>query len=137
MQGHVRELSYDEPVQRESLWMRLSADMEVELAVQAQSLVLAFGLGALLGLAYDCLRPASAQGGGGAAVLDAAFSLAALAGAFTLAMSAQPGRLGIWELAMTLIGFIMYMYTVSDRVYALFFDGALGAVEGLAAHAKK
>ena len=37
---------------------------------------------------------------------------------------------------MTLIGFIMYMHTVSDRVYALF-DGALGAVEGLAAHAKK
>ena len=93
--------------------------MEVELAVQAQSLVLAFGLGALLGLAYDCLRP-----------------LRRRAAAFTLAMSAQPGRLGIWELAMTLIGFIMYMHTVSDRVYALF-DGALGAVEGLAAHTKK
>ncbi len=110
--------------------------MEVELAVQAQSLVLAFGLGALLGLAYDCLRPL--RGGGlGAAVLDAAFSLAALAGAFTLAMSAQPGRLGIWELAMTLIGFIMYMYTVSDRVYALFFDGALGAVEGASPRTRK
>ena len=111
--------------------------MEVELAVQAQSLVLAFGLGALLGLSYDCLRPLRRRAAAfGAAVLDAAFSLAALAGAFTLAMSAQPGRLGIWELAMTLIGFIMYMHTVSDRVYALF-DGALGAVEGLAAHAKK
>lgn len=71
--------------------------------MQAQSLVLAFGLGALLGLAYDCLRPLRRRAAAfGAAVLDAAFSLAALAGAFTLAMSAQPGRLGIWELAMTL-----------------------------------
>ncbi len=111
-----------------------SADMEVELAVQAQSLVLAFGLGALLGLAYDYLR--ARFGARAAAVLDTAFShYGAGRGHSRFAMSAAR-RPASGELAMTLIGFIMYMYTVSDRVYALF-DGALGAVEPRRAREKK
>lgn len=94
--------------------------MEQDVALQALRLALAFVLGAALGICYDFVRPLRRRSGRvGAAVLDVVFALASGAAAFAFAMGAGSGKMGIWELAATLVGFAGYMHTLSDAVFAL------------------
>lgn len=117
-------------------WRGCSADMALSLEHQALCLVLAFVLGALLGLAYDIIRPLRRRCGRiCAAVLDAVFAFMCGLFAFCFAMGAGSGRLGLWELFAMLLGFCAYMYTVSDRVYAVF-DGGFSLILRLAARTK-
>ena len=93
--------------------------MELYISRQALALSVALGMGVGFGLFYDLLRPIRRRGGRlRAALLDCLFSLCAAFAAFVYAMAAPSGRLGLWELSMTLLGFILYMYTLSDRVFA-------------------
>ena len=95
--------------------------MGVDVARQALSLALALGLGALTGLCYDLLRPLRRRGGRAAgALMDALFCIAAGAALFAYAMSAANGRLGIWELAAALAGFLIYMHTLSGVFLPVF-----------------
>ena len=94
--------------------------MELMISRQALGLLLALALGVLTGLLYDLVRPFRRRGGAVLAVLmDLLFSLAAGTCAFIYAMGASSGRLGLWELFMTLMGFMLYMHFFSDRVYKL------------------
>ena len=95
--------------------------MELELGLQIKALLLAVGLGAGLGLLYDALRPLRRRTGPfSGAVLDILFCAAAGAAVFVYAMGADSGRLGIWELCATLLGFLLYMHTLSDFFFGLF-----------------
>lgn len=97
-----------------------SADMEIEISRQAVALGLAFALGVLLGLLYDFIRPFRRRASKAAAVcMDVFYGLAAGCGVFLYAMAAPGGRLGIWELGLTLLGFLGYTWTLSDTVYKL------------------
>lgn len=92
--------------------------MELAISRQVLGLLLALGLGVLTGLLYDFIRPFRRRAGSGlTALLDLMFSLAAGVAAFIYAMGAGSGRLGLWELFMTLMGFVLYMHTFSDIVY--------------------
>lgn len=108
-----------------------SADMEIELTKQAAALGAAIVLGLLLGLIYDFLRPfrrrASAPA---AACIDVLFGLCSGSAVFLYAMAAPGGRLGLWELSLTLLGFLVYTWTLSDRVYRLT-DGVYSLVRRL------
>lgn len=102
--------------------------MEIYVSRQALALALALLMGVLIGLLYDLLRPVRRRGGKFcAAVLDCLFSLCSAFAAFLYAMTAPSGRLGLWELFMTLLGFTLYMYTLSDSVFHLL-DGLLSRV---------
>ena len=97
-----------------------SADMEIELTKQAAALGAAFVLGVLLGLIYDFLRPYRRRAStAAAALIDVAYGLCSGCGVFLYAMAAPCGRLGLWELGLTLLGFLFYTWTFSDRVYRL------------------
>lgn len=98
--------------------------MGIELHRQALALLLALGLGVLLGLAYDLLRPPRRRSGQllGAA-LDLVFCAAAGFAAFLYAMSAGNGRLGLWELAAMLLGFLLYLSLPSRWLLPLFSRG--------------
>ena len=78
-------------------------------SIEGQALeLLAFLLGgALLGLAYDMLRPIRRAAGRGGGALDVLFC--ALGGAlfFLLAMRAGSGRMGTWSLAAAAVGVCM------------------------------
>ena len=96
------------------------ADMEIELTKQALALGAAFVLGLLLGLVYDILRPLRRRASkAAAACIDVFYGLSAGWGVFLYAMAAPGGRLGIWELSLTLLGFLVYTWTLSDMVYRL------------------
>lgn len=96
-------------------------NMELELGLQIRALLLAVGLGVLLGLLYDALRPLRRKTGSFcAAALDILFCVAAGAAVFVYAMGADSGRLGLWELSATLLGFLLYMYTVSSFFFGIF-----------------
>lgn len=78
----------------------------------ALALALLLGLGT--GLLYDLLRPLRRLGGKPlAAAADAAFAFASAFGLFVFAMQADNGRLGTWELAAALLGFLLYMHSLS------------------------
>ena len=101
----------------------------------AQALeLLAFLLGgALLGLAYDMLRPIRRAAGRGGGALDVLFC--ALGGAlfFLLAMRTGSGRMGTWSLAAAAVGFCMYMQTLSALLlpaFAAVDTAAAGAARG-------
>mgnify|MGYP004664949167 FL=1 len=84
--------------------------MEIAVGAQALGLVLAFVMGAGMGVLYDVLRPLRRRSGrGGAAALDALYMLLCGALSFVFAMGAGSGKLGMWELAATLAGFAGYM----------------------------
>ena len=107
--------------------------MELMISRQALGLLLALALGVLTGLLYDLVRPFRRRGGAVLAVLmDLLFSLAAGICAFIYAMGASSGRLGLWDLFMTLMGFMLYMHFFSDRVYKLldFFVGSACGITG-------
>lgn len=97
-----------------------SDDMEIDLTKQAMALAAAFVLGVLLGLIYDFLRPFRRRASvAAAACIDVFYGLSAGSGVFLYAMAAPGGRLGIWELSLTLLGFLAYIWTLSDIVYRL------------------
>lgn len=97
-----------------------SAEMETSLSAEALALLLALGLGTGLGLLYDLLRPPRWRGGAVlAAVLDLFFALAAGAAVFVYAMGAGSGRLGLWELAAALLGFLFYLHALSPALLPL------------------
>ena len=89
-------------------------------AAQALALLPAFFLGMGLGLLYDLLRPPRRRGGEKlGALLDLLFALCAGAAAFLNAMGASDGRLGIWELAVSLLGFLFYLHLLSPGLLPL------------------
>ena len=97
-----------------------SADMEIELTKQAAALGAAIVLGLLLGLIYDFLRPFRRRASKAAAVcIDVIYGLCSGCGVFLYAMAAPGGRLGLWELSLTLLGFLGYTWILSERVYRL------------------
>lgn len=111
--------------------------MEQAVALQGVRLALAFVLGAALGVCYDFVRPLRRRSGrGGAAALDVAFALVSGLAAFAFAMGAGSGKMGLWELAASLLGFAGYMHTLSDAVYAVT-DGLFSAVLRLGACSEK
>lgn len=94
--------------------------MEQAVGLQALRLALAFVLGVALGITYDLVRPLRRRSGRvGAAVLDLLFSFASGAAAFSFAMGAGSGRMGVWELAAAFVGFSGYMHTLSDVVFTV------------------
>lgn len=95
--------------------------METDLSRQGIALLIALLLGAGIGVLYDLLRPLRHRSGRLAgAVLDVLFCAASGCAAFTYAMSAGDGRLGIWELAAALVGFLLYMHTLSAPLLRIF-----------------
>lgn len=99
--------------------------METFVRRQAFLIVLSFALGGILGFGYDLVRPFRRRCGGFArGLIDFAFCLAAASALFVFTMSAGDGKLGLWELCFALTGFLSYLYTVSDTVFA-FFDRLL------------
>ena len=107
--------------------------MEIRVGEQALALALAFGLGLGTGLMYDMLRPLRRRGGKPlAAVTDAVFALASAFCLFLFAMQADNGRLGTWELAAALLGFLLYNHYPA-RVFmgdtgSLYLGGAVCAM---------
>lgn len=88
--------------------------MEIRVGEQAMALALALLLGLGTGLLYDLLRPLRRLGGKPlAAAADAVFAFASAFGLFVFAMQAENGRLGTWELAAALLGFLLYMHSLS------------------------
>ncbi|MDO4983162.1 MAG: spore cortex biosynthesis protein YabQ [Eubacteriales bacterium] len=95
--------------------------MKTEIAKQLTSLSIALLLGFSLGILYDILRPVRRQSGKtGAAVIDALFASVSGIGLFLFAMGAGNGQLGLWELSASFLGFLAYIYTLSDILFPLF-----------------
>lgn len=95
--------------------------MEIQIQTQALTLTLSFAMGMSLGIFYDMLRPPRRKmGRASAAVLDAIYCLFSGFIIFCFAMGADKGRLGTWELAAALIGFLVYMHTLSTHFLCLF-----------------
>lgn len=78
----------------------------------AAALLPALLLGAAIGLLYDLLRPLRRRAGRAAPIFDGVFSLLSGLGAFCYAMTAGNGRLGMWELASMLSGFLLWEYVL-------------------------
>ncbi len=94
--------------------------------VQLLQLFGALLLGLALGLIYDLLRPPRRRLGRlCAALLDMLFALCAGAAAFLYAMRALSGRLGLWELSASALGFLLYLHMLSPLFYPLF-SGCFG-----------
>ena len=84
---------------------------------ELRQLLLALAMGFVLGFGYDVLRPPRRRFGRGvAALLDLLFALLATAAVFLYAMSAGEGRLGLWELCASLLGFLLYLYILSPLI---------------------
>lgn len=88
--------------------------MSLSVSHQGWALLLSLGMGVGIGLLYDILRPARHAGSRVLArLLDAAFSAAAAAALFFFAMASGDGRLGTWELAAAMLGFLLYIHLLS------------------------
>ncbi len=109
-------------------------------AREALALLLASLLGLGAGLLYDLLRPPRrAARPLPAALLDLLYTLGVGAGLFFYAMSAGDGRLGQWELAAALLGFLLYLHLLSSHILPLIEAAARFAaksLETLGNHAK-
>ena len=102
--------------------------METFISRQAFLIILSFALGGLLGFLYDLIRPLRRRlPAFGRAAADFVYSFTAASVLFVFSMSAGNGRLGLWELGFALAGFLAYLYTLSDPVFA-FFDRELTAI---------
>ena len=111
--------------------------MGLELKDQLLELVKAFLLGAGLGLGYDLLRPPRRRLGRViGTLLDVFFSVLAAAACFVGAMGAGTGRLGVWELSASLLGFLLYLYALSPMILPLFSAG-YDFLRGIMAWCKK
>lgn len=89
--------------------------MALSIRGQALSLLLACGLGLVLGLLYDMLRPIRRRGGD--TLWDGLFCLCAAGAAFFLAMRAESGVLGTGELLMSLLGLLAYFHFLSPACF--------------------
>lgn len=88
---------------------------------QAFLLAMAFALGAVIGICYDIFRPLRYRCAAFIKIgTDFVFALLSAVLLFLFAMSAGNGRLGLWELAAALAGFLAYLYTLSDVFFAAF-----------------
>lgn len=88
--------------------------MSLSVSHQGWALLLSLAMGAGIGLVYDVLRPARRHSGATlATLLDALFAVTAAVAAFFFAMASGDGRLGTWELAASLLGFLLYMHLLS------------------------
>ena len=88
--------------------------MNLSIAHQGWALLLSLAMGVGIGLMYDILRPARRHSGTALArLLDALFAVTAAAALFFFAMASGDGRLGTWELAAALLGFLLYMHLLS------------------------
>ena len=95
--------------------------MALDPRVQLLRLLGALLLGTALGAVYDLLRPPRRRLGRlPGALLDLLFALLAGAAAFLYAMGALAGRFGLWELAASALGFLLYMDLLSPLFYPLF-----------------
>ena len=111
--------------------------LEIRNSAQALALLEALGIGALLGLAYDLLRPPRHRAGRlTAAALDALFCAGAFWAAFCFAMASGSGRLGVWELAFMLLAFLGYMRWLSGGFLSVYVP-LLRALETGAERGKK
>lgn len=111
--------------------------MAAELDKQALALALALVLGVLTGVCYDFFRPLRRESGRvSAALQDALFCMIAGGGLFLFAMGADNGRMGVWELTAVLIGFLLYMHTLSAPILA-FFTAVLRALQKVMGFCKK
>lgn len=91
--------------------------MDIRIEDQAVALILSLAIGAGIGLLYDLLRPIRRRGGRLLAIAsDGLFAAVSGLGMFTFAMAADNGRLGTWELAGMLLGFLLYMHALSGTV---------------------
>lgn len=72
---------------------------------------LVFGLS--LGLLYDLMRPLRRRAGRAGPLLDVLFALLSGLAAFLFAMGAENGRMGQWELAAMLAGFLLWLNFLS------------------------
>ena len=82
---------------------------------------LSLTLGLLVGVLYDALRPLRrASKPLPALLLDVLFCALAAGGLFCLAMSADSGMLGLWELAAAAVGLLLYTQYLSAPVYRFF-----------------
>ena len=100
--------------------------MEVDIRDQGLSLLCFLALGLMLGLIYDLLRPLRYRFKG-ALIWDGLFCATAAAGCFFLA--AEEGRLGVWDIALSLAAFCMYINRLSSYVFPWIsrFFGLFGA----------
>ena len=88
--------------------------MNLSIAHQGWALLLSLAMGLGLGLVYDLLRPPRRAGGTlRTRLLDALFAVTAAVALFFFAMASGDGRLGTWELAAALLGFLLYMHLLS------------------------
>ena len=90
--------------------------MELSITEQAISLLCFAALGFLLGFLYDLLRQLR-YSLKRALLWDGLFCGAAAAGCFMLAM--EQGRLGVWEILLTLAGFCLYINCISRAVFPI------------------
>jgi len=85
---------------------------------------IALVMGACAGLMYDMLRPVRRKcrktvGMG----LDILYSMLCGMMIFMYAMSADTGKLGLWELVAALTGFLLYLNSLSPPILTLFTKG--------------
>ena len=76
-------------------------------------LLTALLFGAGLGLLYELLRPLRHRAGRAGALLDVLFAILSGIAAFVFAMGAENGRMGQWELAAMLAGFLLWLHFLS------------------------
>lgn len=94
--------------------------MSVDILIQTKALAFALFLGFVLGLVYDLVRPIRRRSSTWAErVLDAFFALFSGSAVFLYALAAPGGRLGVWELCFTLLGFLLYTHLLSERIFSL------------------
>lgn len=87
--------------------------MELEIKRQALGLLCFFGLGLVLGLVYDLLRPIRYRLKN-SFVTDFIFCAAGAGATFFLSMGS--GRLGLWEILICLLSFCLYINLLSPVI---------------------
>ena len=113
-----------------------SAEMGIDPERQALSLLLSLAAGLMTGLFYDLLRPLRHRlRPGPAAMLDSFFAIGTMVLLFLLAMSAG-GRLGTWELACELLGFLLWLHCLSSG-FLRGWEAALTVILNMIASPKK